>query len=135
MHLEPKPLSEGTMDTEQFLKITRLRPEARVEFFVPYVQEHQKLWGLHGENGWIMVDSGGELCLPIWPNPDFVIAWERDDFPNCQPKAIELDEFNQHWAEGLTRNNTLLLLFPCGEEEEGIVMSGLEFKECLENGL
>ena len=135
MQLERKQLSDNDLDAEEFLKITRMTPEARIEFFVPYVQSHKKIWGLFGEKGWIMVESGDELCLPVWPNQDFVTAWERDDFPNCEPKAIDLEDFNNQWAEGLTKNNTLLLLFPCGEEEEGIVMSGEELKECLEYGL
>ena len=131
MQIDGKHQPADNLNSEEFIRVTRLSPEERFDYFLEHVKETSGLWGLYGSTGWVMVESGDELCLPIWPHQDFVTAWERDDFPECKPKAIDLSEFLGVWVQGLAKNSTLLLLFPCGDEEEGIVMSATEFVDCL----
>ncbi|WP_100658277.1 DUF2750 domain-containing protein [Alteromonas flava] len=130
MQIEGHDHKHDPLACEEFLRITRLTPEQRFDYFLEHLQKVPSLWGLFGKNGWVMVESENELCLPIWPHHDFVVGWERDDFPECEPKSIPLDEFVNVWVDGLSNNNTLLLIFPCGEEEEGIVITANEWLEC-----
>ncbi|WP_100641692.1 DUF2750 domain-containing protein [Alteromonas facilis] len=135
MQIDGHDAAADKLSSEEFLRVTRLTPEQRFDYFLEHLKTIPVIWGLFGKNGWVMVESENELCLPIWPHHDFVVGWERDDFPECEPKSIELEEFLSVWAEGLAKNNTLLLLFPCGEEEEGIVISANEWVECVNEAL
>ena len=132
MQIDGKQQPFDDLTPDEFVRVTRLSPEQRFDYFLTHIAKTAELWGLFGSNGWVMVESGNELCLPIWPHQDFVVAWERDDFPACNPKAISYFDFVNVWSEGLAKNNTLLLLFPCGEEEEGIVMAAPEFIVCMQ---
>jgi len=135
MQIDGKQQPFDNLNTDEFVRVTRLSPEERFEYFLAHIAKTGELWGLFGTNGWVMVESGDELCLPIWPHRDYVVAWERDDFPECEPKAISHFDFINVWSDGLAKNNTLLLLFPCGDEEEGIVMSAPEFIACMQEGV
>lgn len=135
MNIEGHDVASEELSSTTFLEVTKLSPEQRFDYLLNSIKTTGKIWGLLGKNGWVMVESGNELCLPIWSHPEFVVAWERDDFPECEPASIDIDDFIEKWAPGLDKNNTLLLIFPCGEEEEGIVMSGAEYVECLKEVL
>ncbi|MBT0587258.1 DUF2750 domain-containing protein [Alteromonas oceanisediminis] len=123
--------TDTTLNSDEFVRVVKLSPEERFDYFLQSLSQTPHFWGLYGENGWVMVESDGDLCLPIWPNDAFVVSWEREDFPKCEPKQILLNDFLAFWAAGLVKNNTLVLLFPCGEEEEGIVMAADEFAACI----
>lgn len=135
MKIDGKTQPFDNLSSDEFVRVTRLAPEERFDYFLSHIKETGELWALFGKNGWVMVESGDELCLPIWPHRDYVIAWERDDFPDCEPKSISHYDFLNVWSAGLAKNNTLLLLFPCGDEEEGIVMSAPEFSDCMQEDL
>ncbi len=131
MQIDGTEQPQDPLEAGEFIRVTKMSPEDRFEYFLQHLKDYPFFYGLFGKNGWIMVQSDDELCLPIWSHQDFVVAWERDDFPECLPKRIELQEFAEMWVPGLEKNNTLLLIFPCGDEEEGIVMSGNEILECI----
>ena len=131
MNIDGPAKQTETLAPEEFIRVTRLSPEERFEYFLQCLKQSECFWGLFGSSGWIMVHSDNELCLPIWSHEEFVVAWERDDFPECAPKKIEVAEFIELWEPGLEKNNTLLLIFPCGDEEEGIVMHANEWVSCI----
>ena len=58
--------------------------------------------------------------MPVWPHQEFASAWEKDDFPDCKPKQIALEEWLMSWLPGMEKNGTLVLVFPLGEDEDGV---------------
>ncbi|MEP4891841.1 MAG: DUF2750 domain-containing protein [Aliiglaciecola sp.] len=119
------------LSTEEFITISKLQPEARFEYAISRMIESKELWGLFGENGWLLLQAEEDACLPIWPSESFAKAWEKNDFPDCNPKQITLDDWLQQWLPGMEKNGTLILVFPLSEDEEGIMLDAKELTECF----
>ncbi len=120
---------------EDFLELSKMQPEQRFEYALEKMISKQYLWGLYGENGWVMLKADDDACLPIWPNKEFAQAWVKQDFPDCQPKQIEFSEWVEAWLPGMQKNETLILVFPLGEDEEGIMLEAEEMLECIQEDL
>jgi hypothetical protein len=112
-----------TTQTEQE---SQLPARERAELLVERVLESQAIWGLMGADGWVMVDSDTQTCLPVWPDEASVAFWQRKDLPDSKPQAIALDDFTSTWLPGLKKNQIGLVLFPSGTLREGIVTSAEE---------
>ena len=112
--------------TTQAEQESQLPARERAELLVDRVLENKVIWGLMGAEGWIMVDSETQTCLPLWPDEASVAFWQRKDLPDSKPQAIALDEFTGTWLPGLKKNQIGLVLFPSGSLREGIVTSADE---------
>lgn len=112
--------------TTQAEQESQLPARERAELLVDRVLESKMIWGLMGAEGWIMVDSETQTCLPLWPDEASVACWQRKDLPDSKPQAIALDEFTGTWLPGLKKNQIGLVLFPSGSLREGIVTSADE---------
>ena len=116
---------------EEFVAICKLQPEPRFDYALEKMVENNCLWGLYGDNGWLLLQADDDACLPVWPSEEFASAWEKDDFPDCKPKPIALDEWLTQWLPGMEKNGTLVLVFPLSEDEEGIMLEASEVLECF----
>ncbi len=123
------------ISNETFIAITKLSPEERFEFALEKIIEQKQLWGLFGENGWLLLQAEDDACLPVWPDESFAKAWEKNEFPDCKPAPIELDNWMEQWLPGMQGNGTLILMFPLSDDEEGIMLDASELKQCFEESL
>lgn len=119
------------LTSDEFVAISKLQPEPRFEYALDKIIENGILWGLFGDNGWLLLKAEDDACLPVWPNEEFAQAWEKDDFPDCKPKPIELADWLSQWLPGMEKNGTLVLMFPLSEDEEGIMLDASEVAECF----
>ncbi len=116
---------------KQFDNIGRLSDDERFDYFLRKVTDFEEIWSLHSRDGWVALSSSDDdECLPIWPHPDFAKAWATGDWADCEPKAVKLDYWIERWIPGLERDNSVLAVFPVGEEE-GIVLTPAELQEAL----
>ncbi|MDU0355249.1 DUF2750 domain-containing protein [Paraglaciecola aquimarina] len=123
------------VSAKDFLDLSKMLPEQRFEYAISNMLKAQYLWGLYGKDGWVMLKADEDTCMPIWPHKEFAEAWVKEDYPDCEPKQIEFVEWLDVWLPGMTKNNTLVLVFPLGDDEEGIILSGAEMLECIEDDL
>jgi hypothetical protein len=123
------------VSAKDFLDLSKMLPEQRFEYALGKMIEDGYLWGLFGESGWVMVKAEDDACMPIWPHEEFAKSWVKEDFPNCQPKQIDFAEWRETWLPGLANNQTLILVFPLGDDEEGIILEAQELSECIEEDL
>lgn len=123
------------ISTEEFIAITKTTPEQRLDYSLTKMIELDSLWGLYGTNGWLLLKADNEACFPIWPHESFAVAWEKEEFPDCKPKKIGFEEWQNQWLAGMKQNGTLILVFPLSDDEEGIMLSAEEFIECLQEEL
>ncbi|GGF80495.1 DUF2750 domain-containing protein [Alteromonas lipolytica] len=112
--------------SEQAQHESQLPARERAELLIDRVLENQFIWGLMGTEGWVMVDSETQTCLPLWPDEASVAFWQRKDLPDSKPQAIPLQEFTATWLPGLKKNQIAVMLFPSGSLREGIVTSADE---------
>ena len=120
------------LDQQQIEEVSKLSPEDRLDYCLQKMVQHQELFGLHGDNGWLLLQAENDACLPVWPHPEFATNWVGDDFPDCVPKLIPLKDWVERWLPGMEQDGNLILVFPVGAEEEGIVLNSAEFSECLQ---
>lgn len=118
-----------------FLDLSKMLPEQRFEYTLTKMIENQTLWGLFGKNGWVMITADEDVCMPIWPHKEFATSWVKEDFPDCEPKAIEFSDWVDVWMPGMANNKSLILVFPLGDDEEGIILEAEEMLQCIEEDL
>lgn len=131
----PKGNGMNEVSAKDFLDLSKMLPEPRFEYALGKMIETQQLWGLFGKNGWLMVKADEDTCFPIWPHAEFANAWVKDDYPDCKPQLIELSEWREVWLPGMAKNKTLILVFPLGDDEEGIILESEELQQCIEEDL
>ncbi|MCV2885206.1 DUF2750 domain-containing protein [Aestuariibacter sp. AA17] len=124
---------QTTLSPDTFVEVSNMQPEARFDYMMETLIKQGELWGLFGKNGWLMLKADDDECLPIWPHSEFAKAWEKNDFPDCEPKRISLQEFQNKWLPGMKQVNHLVLAFPLSEDEEGIVLDADEMAECIQD--
>jgi hypothetical protein len=123
------------ISSADFLELSKMLPELRFEYALTQMVEKQNLWGLYGESGWVMLKADEDACIPIWPHKEFAESWVKDEFPNYAPKQIDFVEWVDVWLPGMKNNNTLVLVFPLGDDEEGIMLEAEEMISCIEEDL
>lgn len=119
------------LTSDEFVEISKLQPEERFDYALRVMVENNELWGLLGENGWLLLQAEDDACLPIWPHESFAKSWVKDDFPDCTPERIDLDAWIKQWLPGMKNNGTFVLMFPLGEDEEGIMLDASEVLTCF----
>jgi hypothetical protein len=123
------------VSSEEFLALSKVAPEQRFEYTLEQMISKQYLWGLYGQSGWVMLKADDDACIPIWPHKEFANAWVKADFPDCEPKQIDFTEWLDVWLPGMKTNKTLVLVFPLGEDEEGIMLEAQEMLDCITDDL
>ncbi len=123
------------LTSEEFVRISKLSPEARCDYAIAELVDNQAIYGLYGKDGWVMLQAEGDDCFPVWPHPDFAKSWEKNDFPDCEPKAIALADLMEKWLPGMAQNGTLFLMFPLADDEEGIILEADELAEAIDDEL
>ncbi|WP_133471740.1 DUF2750 domain-containing protein [Paraglaciecola marina] len=118
-----------------FQDLSKMSPEQRFEYALEKIYETQILWGLYGENGWVMLRADEDACFPVWPHKEFALAWKKADDPASEPKQIGFPQWLGTWLPGMKKNNTLVLVFPLADEEEGIMLDAQEMLDCIEEDL
>ena len=111
-------------------RLNRLDAEARYDYLLQRVDEQQQLWSLANGDEWVVMRSGDDECLPLWPDAELAQCCASHDWADCQPRAISLELFLGRWVKGLERDGTLLAIFP-SIDDEGIVMSASELAATL----
>jgi hypothetical protein len=112
--------------------LNKMSPEERLDYTLSVMIQSQSLWGLNGKDGWVMLKADDDTCMPIWPHKECAVAWIKDQFPECEAKPIDFVEWLDLWLPGMSKNNSLILVFPSGEEVEGMILSAQEMQECFE---
>ena len=115
---------------KQIASISNLAAHERYDYFLKKVSDWEEIWSLHSPEGWVEFSADGEICLPLWPHPDFAQQWAVGDWSDCKPKAIALDVWLERWTKGLEGDETVLAVFPVNEEE-GYILSPQELHDDL----
>ena len=119
------------LDEKQYAAAVNKDDSQRFEYFLRKVANFEKIWSLSDNEGWVeLSDEDGQVCLPIWPHPDFAAAWATDEWKNCRPQAIQLDIWMERWTEGLIKDDTMLAIFPV-DDGEGLILSPQELHDAL----
>lgn len=98
---------------EEIASVMRLAGPERYGYFVERVADWQEIWSLKDGGGWVLLWSGDNTVLfPVWPSRNFADACCENDWEQCVPTVISLDEWLDNWTPGLQRDSRLVAVFP-----------------------
>lgn len=119
-----------TLSSQQIHDVLALDADDRYDYLVAEVASQGKIWSLRSDRGWVMVSTDQEECLPVWPSEDFARPWINRDWSDCEPVAIELDDWVKRWLPGMQGDGIAIAVFP-GTGEDGMVVDPEELRASL----
>lgn len=126
----PNTISEKLNDTviEHAIKLSA---EERQMLVISYVSKAKEVWLVQGSEGFVMLEDGGAVRLPIFPHRDLANAFVTSNGLDGMCVSTPLDEFISKWLPGLESNSVELVMFPTKSDVENLVMTAPELSEEL----
>ena len=126
----PNTISEKLNDAviEQAIKLSA---EERQMLVISYVSKAKEVWLVQGSEGFVMLEDGGAVRLPIFPHRDLANAFVTSNGLDGMCVSTPLDEFISKWLPGLESNSVELVMFPTKSDVENLVMTAPELSEEL----
>ncbi|QSX30798.1 DUF2750 domain-containing protein [Shewanella cyperi] len=112
-------------------QITALTPEGRYDYLVEQVKEHKEIWTLQDNDGCVMLTTEDEDCIPMWPSEEAAALWAVDDWQDCQPLSIPLNEWEERWVSGMEDDELMVAVFPV-QDDLGVVVQPWELQQRLQ---
>lgn len=120
MSTKPKSLSD----------LMNMTPEGRYDYMIEQVKANKVIWSLQDDDGCVMLTTEDEDCIPMWPSEETAALWAVDDWKDCEPLAIPLDEFLERWVSGMEDDDLFIAVFPV-QDDLGVVVPPYEVNERL----
>ncbi|MAL97787.1 DUF2750 domain-containing protein [Hydrocarboniclastica marina] len=120
----------NSLSPKEINDVLALDADDRYDYLVAQVVQQKKIWSLHSERGWVMVSTDQEECLPIWPDEAFATPWITEDWSDCKPVAIKLEDWIKRWLPGMQGDGIAIAVFP-GNGEDGMVVDPEELRASL----
>lgn len=118
------------MNNNTQLDLSTMTPEARYDYLVTEVKEHKQIWTLQDTDGCVMLTTDDEDCIPMWPTEESASDWACDDWKDCTPLAIPLNEWLERWVIGMQDDDLYVAVFPV-EGDLGVVVAPYELEQRL----
>lgn len=119
--------SDFQKEMENVLKLDGSR---RYTHTIKRVADFEEIWGLHANDGWVLVSDGEHECFPIWPHPEYATLCATNEWAGNEPAAIDLDTWMEKWLPGFEEENKRIAVFPT-PQIKGVVVTAERFKEDL----
>lgn len=110
--------------------INAMTPEARYDYMIEQIKQEQVIWTLQDTDGCVMLTTEEEDCIPMWPSEESAELWAVDDWKDCQPLAIPLNEWQERWVPGMEEDDLFVAVFPM-QQDLGVVVPPYEVNERL----
>jgi len=111
------------LDIHEFNKITDFAGPQRYAYFLDKAAEWKEIWTLSSEEGFVTLgDGAGHVCVPVWPHRDFAAALAVGDWAHCGTESVNIVDFMQKWAQGMSRAGYFFAVFPSINNNCGVVV-------------
>lgn len=122
----------GSLHPKEMATVLALSGTERYGYFVEKVADHEEVWGLQNEEGWVLIgfESGDAFCL--WPDAAYAKACTVGDWADCTPEPISLEELIEELLPALQRDELRLAIFPT-PAGEAVVVDPRDFQEHLKS--
>ncbi|MCL2917462.1 DUF2750 domain-containing protein [Shewanella litorisediminis] len=119
------------MTKKTLAQITAMTPEARYDYLVAEVKEHKEIWTLQDQDGCVMLTTDEDDCIPMWPSEEAAALWAVDEWQDCEPLSIPLNEWLERWVAGMQDDDLQVAVFPV-QEDLGVVVPPWELESRLQ---
>lgn len=123
------------VNDKEFESVLALSPPNRYEYFSKRSASHGELWGLHGDQGWVMAeDDEGVMHFPVWPHQRYAQACSTGPWEAESPRPIDIDEWVEAWLPRFNDEGLRIAVFQT-PEDQGIGVSPQRLKRDVEKEL
>jgi hypothetical protein len=123
------------VNDREFESVLALAASRRYEYFIKRASSHGALWGLHGDDGWVMAeDADGVTHFPVWPHQRFAEACADGAWAGEPAQPIDIDEWVDAWIPQLIEEGFRVAVFQT-PTDEGTGVSPERLKRDLEREL
>lgn len=105
---------------EQRNRIQQLDAEQRYQHFIDKVSRWEEVWSLRDDEGFVLVSTDDEECMPVWPHPDYATEWATGDWADCQAFKVDMEAWLDRWLPGMEEDGISVAVFP-NLDESGII--------------
>ncbi len=120
-----------TLTTTQIEAINTMPAEQRYEYFISWATDKNPVWGLSSDDGWVILSDEGDEIFPVWPAAELASQWRKGEFSDCEPQAIEQQDWQEKWLPGMANDGLLAAICP-DVEGDAIIVSAEELLENLQ---
>ncbi|QCZ93223.1 DUF2750 domain-containing protein [Salinimonas iocasae] len=102
----------------------------RLQETISGIKDNQKVWILKDADGCVMLSTEDEDGVPVWPDAGLALLWATEDWADCEPMAVTLEDWLKKWTPGLMQDELCIMVCPV-PGEDGEVMEPDELAEKL----
>ncbi|WP_409419197.1 DUF2750 domain-containing protein [Marinomonas sp. RS-M-Aa-14] len=102
----------------------------RLAYFVEQAKATGGVWSLSIEEDFVMGETDEGNFVMVWPDEAFAAQWATEDWEECDPVSITLDEFKDIWLPKLMAAKVTIAVFP-NIEDEGKLSTAQELTDLL----
>jgi len=73
----------------------------RLAYFIEQAKANERVWSLSNEEGFVMVETEEGDCVMVWPDAEFARQWAVEDWDDCEPVSVSLEQFKNQWQPSL----------------------------------
>lgn len=96
---------------KQVENVLALPGNVRYKHFIKQVADTEIVWGLY-KDGWALsCTENGNKVFPLWPAQDYAELCANNEWADCKPSEIPLNEFLEDLLPNIKRNEVLLGIF------------------------
>lgn len=103
------------MHAKQVDNLLRFSDDERLEYFIRYCSDFEKIWGLSvGKDNWIVFkNSDGDEIFPVWPHHDLAeyCCFEEHKEMGASPQSILFKDFIEKCIPDMLEQNILFGVF------------------------
>jgi hypothetical protein len=111
------------MNENKMKNIISMNVSDRVDYFIRKVVDFGEMWGLY-DSGWALVEESSpslQRALPVWPEKGFAEICVQGPWQSYHAKQISLNDFLEKWVPGMTKDGTMLAIFPTPNAKAAVV--------------
>lgn len=123
--------SQTDLSLDERIQLLASPDSERLQYFLSQILATKQVWTLENEEGFVMVATDDADCIMVWPDAEFAGQWAVEEWGDCEPVAISLDEFSMTWLPSLIADEIDVAVFP-NIEDEGTMLKAKELAKKLE---
>ena len=99
------------LNPKQIETVLALDGPRRYEHFIKQVADSEQVWGLY-RGGWALASTDEGLpVFPLWPAKEYAELCQQNDWVECEPLSIPLDELIEELFPDLENDGVLIGVF------------------------
>lgn len=93
------------INSQEIEAVVKLSGPERYVYFIKRVADKERVWSLKNKDGWALAsDSAGNEVVPIWSHSEYAKLCTNDEWRNCFPEAISLQDWMNKWIPGMIKD-------------------------------